>query len=165
MITLEDYKSYAEINSPNSDTKLTALVEYVNNFVSKYCGTKFSPTIVLGEKHEVFGNLIVLKNAPIISVEGILLDGRELPIDYVELEEGIVTLVRPLNGLRASVDYTYGHESIPGALKIACFELITYFNKREFNKSKSLAGENITYLDPSVIPPHVRAAFDLYRVV
>lgn len=166
MITLEGYKSYAEINSPNSDAKLTLLVDYVNEFVAKYCGTSFSPTAVTGERHVLGGSEIILTNAPILSVDTVVdSGGSELAITYTENDIGAITLEKAYVGTPVFVSYTYGYAEIPSPLKISCYELITYFNKREFNKSKSLAGENITYLDPNVIPAHIRAAFDLYRVV
>lgn len=165
MITLEGYKAYAEINSPNSDNKLTSLVAYANDFIEKYCGTKFEPTTVVNEKYTVYGSDVVLKNAPLISVEALTSLGLVDLAHDVEVEESILVLDESLLGEKVLASYTYGYPEMPSAVELAGFELITYFSKREFNKSKSLGGENITYLDPAVIPPHIRAPLDLYRVL
>jgi len=165
MILLEDYKNYADINSPNQDNKLTPLVAYVNDFVEKYCGTKFSLQTVTGERVLVSEGGFILPNAPVSSIENIELveDDREFEY-WPRLEEGTVE-VDFEDSIYARVDYTWGYDGLPDGLKIPCFELISYFYKREFNKSKSLGGETVTYLDPSVIPPHIRAGMDLYRFI
>jgi hypothetical protein len=165
MILLEDYKSYADINSPNQDNKLTPLVAYVNDFIQRYCGTKFETTTVTGERVLISEGGFILPNAPVQSIENIDLieDSREF--DYwLRQEEGTVE-VDFEDSVNARVDYTWGFSEVPEGLKVPCFELISYFYKREFNKSKSLGGETVTYLDPSIIPPHIRAGLDLYRYI
>lgn len=164
-ITLADYKSYSDINTPNQDEKLTPLVGYVNDFVEKYCGTKFAPQIVTGERVLISEGGFILPNAPLISIESIKVDGIEITFEYwPRLEEGTVEVDYD-GSVYARVDYTWGHQTMPDGIKIPCYELINHFHKREFNKSRSLGGETITYLDPSVIPPHIRAGLDLYRVI
>lgn len=165
MILLEDYKSYVEINSPNQDSKLTPLVAYVNDFVEKYCGTKFSPQTVTGERLLISEGGFILPNAPLISIDNIELINDDRTFEYwPRLEEGTVE-VDFEDSVYARVDYTWGFSQMPDGVKLPCYELITYFSKREFNKSRSLGGETITYLDPSVIPPHIRAGLDLYRYI
>ena len=38
IITLADYKTFANITSPNQDSQLSPLVTFVNKFVSDYIG-------------------------------------------------------------------------------------------------------------------------------
>jgi uncharacterized protein YutE (UPF0331/DUF86 family) len=42
IITLAEYKVFASISSPNQDTQLTPLVNFVNQFVSDYLGVSES---------------------------------------------------------------------------------------------------------------------------
>lgn len=165
MILLDDYKNYAEINSPNQDNKLTPLVAYVNDFVEKYCGTKFSVQNVTGERILISEGGFILPNAPLIEITNVeLIDDTRTFEYWPRLEEGTVEVDFD-DAIYARVDYSWGFTDMPEGVKLPAYELITYFAKREFNKSKSLGGETITFLDPSVIPPHIRAGLDLYRYI
>lgn len=169
VITLSEYKDYTQVKNPANDGSLDFIVTYVNEFVEKYCGTSFSPVAKTDIPLTTFNGEIIVPDAPLISVERVALvssSGTVDTTDYVvEPELGIVTLNSSFpartNNIRMS--YTFGYATVPEGLKLPAFELVTYLSKREFVKSRSTGGESVTYLDPSVIPPHVRAGLDLYR--
>lgn len=164
-ITLAGYKSYSDINTPNQDDKLTPLIAYANDFAAKYCGTKFEPTTETGVRILISEGGFILPNAPVISVENLTLNDDDRVFEYwVNLEEGTAE-VDFEESLYATLDYTWGYPSVPPSVEVALYELVTYYAKREYSKSKTLGGETITYLDPAVIPVHVRAGLDLYKVI
>lgn len=177
IITLDDYKTYAEINNPKSDDKLQMMVDYANDLVTKYCATEFSPVSIADERISSMSTEIVLPNAPVISVDEVrIMAGKSvvatlLPEDiYLEPAQGIFTIISgisiPSSALNVSVDYTYGYSTAPNAVKISTLELVTHLSKREFNKSRNLGnGETATYSETSIIPSHIRVGLDLYRVL
>lgn len=176
VITLDDYKTYAGITNPKEDDKLQVLVDYANSFVESYCNTKFELTTVTEERNTCFNNEIYLEEIPVLSVDEIrvmnkktlvgVLDGEDY---HLENNQGIVTILEtslqiPDGNFNVSVDYTYGYPDVPKPVALAALELVTYFSKREFNKSRNTGnGETAQFADPNVIPTHIRAALDLYR--
>jgi hypothetical protein len=166
VITLPEYKDYAGFKTTNSDPSLQITVDYVNDFIERFCNTKFSLQQVLNERHHVVDGLVVLKHAPVISVVEVLDTVKNTPVSgwYLENEEGIIT---DIAANRVSVSYEFGYAAAPAGLKIPAFELVTYFNKREFNKSQTIGatGESMTFTDTKTIPAHIRAGLELYRVL
>lgn len=176
VITLDDYKTYAGIASPKEDDKLQVLVDYANSFVESYCNTKFARTTITEERNTCFNGEIYLEEIPVTAVDEIRIMNKKSLIgvlsaeDYhLEPTQGIVTVLEtslqiPDIGFNVSVDYTYGYSSAPKPVILAAMELVTYFSKREFNKSRNTGnGETAQFADPNVIPTHIRAALDLYR--
>lgn len=167
VITLAEYKTYADFKTTNSDDKLQVTVDYVNDFIEKFCATKFSGQKVLDERHVIVDGFIVLKNAPVIDVFDLKVNGVSVDTSkfFIEYGEGLIE-TPDLQG-RAAVSYIYGYSSAPAGLKIPAFELVTYFNKREFNKSQTIGatGESVAFTDPKTIPAHIRAGLELYRVL
>lgn len=178
IITLTEYKQFQGINNPNNDLKLQPLVDSVNEVIVRYCQTTFGTVSSTGVRLDSFQYTILLPNCPVQSVEflGIKRNSEyteELLVDEQFLlhpEEGSIelidpTIVLPSNRRAFVVDYTYGQQ-VPYALKQAANELITYYYKREFNKSKDLGtGQSIDFTDSSVLPPQIRTILDMYRVL
>lgn len=176
VITLDDYKTYAGITNPKEDDKLQVLVDYANSFVESYCNTRFELTTVTEERNTCFNGEIYLEELPVYSVDEIRIMNKKFlvgvisPDDYhLESTQGIVTILEtslqiPGGNFNTSVDYTYGYPEVPKPVSLAALELVTYFSKREFNKSRNTGnGETAQFADPNVIPTHIRAALDLYR--
>lgn len=176
VITLDEYKTYAGIANPKEDDKFQVLVDYANSFVESYCNTRFELTTVTEERNTCFNNEIYLQEIPVTSVDEVrVLNKKELvgvlnPEDYhLETTQGILTVLDstfqiPDSNFNVSVDYTYGYPEAPKTVVLAALELVTYFSKREFNKSRNSGnGETAQFADPNVIPTHIRAALDLYR--
>jgi hypothetical protein len=176
VINLDEYKEYAGITNPKEDDKLEILVEYAGSFVEMYCNTKFSPVSISEERNYCFNSEIMLQELPVISVDEVrVMSGKTLlgvlPFEDYLLEpaQGIVTVVEPSisipdTNLNVSVDYTYGYREVPPTVKLAAMEIVTYFSKREFNKSRNIGnGETAQFADPNIIPTHIRASLDLYR--
>lgn len=177
VITLAEYKIYAGINNPSGDLKLQPLVDYVNDLVTQFCNTSFSPSVVYDERQSISSTEVILRNAPLVSVEEVrVLQGKTvlstIPQEdiYLEAGAGIIQIlsgiVLPSTPLNISIDYTYGYSEPPASVKLSAMELITHLSKREFNKSRNLGnGETATYSDPSILPSHIRTGLELYRVL
>lgn len=170
IILLEDYKSYACIKNPDKDEKLQYLIDFANTYITNFCNTSFAPTIVTGKKITcVNGEDFVIPNAPVISVEELRYLGEILdPTTYVvEPEEGIVEAIVsfPTTRFALEIDYTHGHSEVPQDLVLSALEFVTHLSKREFTKSKNIGGENVDYGDPALIPPHIRLALSMHKVL
>jgi len=171
LITLEGYKSYKDIKSPNSDAALEPIVDFVNTFVETYCNIKFSVVNVVNKKLTCYDGLEILLPTPgITSLDRISVLGEDISAaDYeVDLDIGLVEAVGrfPMGRNNIEVDYTYGYENSPADLVISAYELVSYFKKGNFSTSKTYSnGESSTSAEPTLIPPQIRLMLDLYKVL
>lgn len=173
IISLNQYKLYSGINNPNLDIQLQPIVDLVNSLIPRYCNTKFEPIVETDKLLTNNSNVIILPNTPVISIERMVVKDLELTSDqwYLDEETGIVEVIDPYvilpTGPRAiSIDYTWGTQNPPEDLVMAAKELVTYYHKREFAKTKTLSsGQSVDYTDPNIFPIHVRAILDLYKVL
>ncbi len=173
VITLNEFKNYIGVNPANTekDIKYQSLVDFVNDFIVKYCNTTFAPTILTGKIVSNTCNIIVLPHAPVISIESFQLRSTLTDVtDYLlDPEEGTIEIIDgtlPTSDYAYTIDYTYGYVDPPWALQQAAFELATYYDKREFNETRSFStGESAQFAETEVIPTHVRMVLDLYKVL
>lgn len=163
MLTLTEYKNYIGINSPNNDTQLEPLIAYVNDFVERYCNLSLEVVTVENERHIAGNGEVQLKGYPVQSITEVKVRG-EVRTDYIE-DEGLLILSKTNYWDEVFVSYSYGFTTIPDGLKIPAMELVTYFYKKDYNKTQTLGstGETITSADYLIIPAHVRAGLELYR--
>lgn len=166
MLTIEEYKQYTNIKSPNQDESITFALAYANDFIEKFCNVSLTPKS--GKVTQIAGTerSVIFIDYPVTAVTKVSTREEWAPEDY-ELQDNILKLKRNVGFWdEVEVEYTYGYAEMPSTLKMAAIELTTYMLKREFNKSQSMGvtGENVTFLDPMSVPPHIRAALELYRV-
>jgi len=175
VITLEEYKLYKGINNPNQDEKLEPLIESCNSIVSTYCGLDFSYnsdySVVLSNR----SNIILLPHAPVIEVTNLTVfsSGTVIsPSQYMlDKDAGMITVIDPTvvmprtpYGLRA--DVVHGVEATPHDIKLAAIELVTYYDKREFNKSQDIGnGQSVDFVSDAILPPQIKSVLDLHRVL
>jgi hypothetical protein len=73
----------------------------------------------------------------------------------------------PLGTKSVKLIYKGGYSSTPSDLKLACFDLITYYMKKESTPNKAIPGSasinNIAGSTPSDFPPHIKRILELYR--
>lgn len=173
VITLNEFKNYLGIPVANTekDIKHQAIVDFANDYITKYCNTTFQPTIKLGEIVSNTCNIIVLPNAPVISIESFQLRATDEDVtDYLlDPEEGTIEIIDgtlPTSDYAYTIDYTHGYVDPPWALQQAAFELVTYYDKREFNENKSFStGESAQFAKTETVPAHVRMILDMYKVL
>lgn len=170
IITLATYKSLAGINSPTKDVHHQMLVDFVNDFISKYCGTDFSFGTKTGVPVTALGNRILLPDLPISEVTKVTYNGTDLETTaYSLLDSDIGDLLIKSSYVSQTefaytVDYSYGFSTIPSAIKLAAYELVQYYDKEKHQGSKQLGnGQQVSYTSSRLLPPHIRNALDLYR--
>ncbi len=185
IITLEDYREFTGINSPNKDLQLQVLVDFVNEFIPEYCGVQFEPTLQLDkpvtkdQRHIIF-----LPDYPISGIDKLAYrdpDNVETLMDLanciVDLEGGEIFLglvpaitadpsTFPMTDRQYAyrVTYTYGHATTPSSIYLAALEMVKHYDKEKYMGSKNLGnGQQVSYSDKRYIPPHIRMALDVCR--
>lgn len=183
LITREEYKAYVGISSPNQDAEIDLLVPKVSQFIKTYCRTSFVDNVDEPKLEQFTGTGYqdyYLKDGPvlqILSVEASTDYGQT----YTELTEfsdwafdpdlgSVVNLKEGWSGRpsRYQVSYLCGYETVPEDLKLAAFDLITYYRRNDSSvhnsKNSSSGNVQIEYLMSSSLPAHIRRVLDLYVV-
>lgn len=180
LITLDEYKAYKGLTSPTQDAVIEILITSVSKLVKKYCECSFVD-YVQNEKIEYFNGgteFLILKETPIIEILSV-----EYSTDYgnttVELEEDVdwtlhegyvyATLStgfkKQLKGY--TVTYLAGYEELPEDLKLACFDLVTYYLQNDSavhsTKAPGTNSVQIEYISTTSLPAHIRRVLDLYK--
>ena len=181
LVTLEEYKTYVGISSPNQDDSIQSIIPKVSQLVKTYCRRTFLDWVD-ETKTEVFsgGDYLVLEEFPVLSVGGV-----EYSSDYgktytslTEYDDWVLDVenqyIKPLNpfntftrGINAyRVSYTAGYETLPGDLKLAVLDLITYYLKNDSAVHSAKApGTNtvqIEYISTTNLPAHIKRVLDFY---
>ena len=182
LITRSEYKAYSGINSNNFDSAIDSLIPKVSEFVKSYCRRTFVDYYNT-PKSEIFngGDILYLKEPPvqrILAVEyspnyGLdyvdLIEGTDWVYDSVQ--DGIVPIKtsefsRSLNGYK--VTYFGGYTTAPEDLKLALFDLVTYYRKNDSAiHSQKTPGSNsiqIEYAGVTSLPGNIRRVLDVYML-
>ena len=188
LVTLAEYKEAEGISSPKEDLRLATLVPAVSQLVKTYCGNSLIDHYSTN-KVETFSidwdtYLVQLTESPvnaIISVQkrdSVTESYSTVPTTdyYLDTATDSVLYVTgstyknwPRGAGAVKVTYTAGYASTPKDLKLAVFDLITYYLKDEHKERRTLAGATIqnqgsTSLRDSVaFPDHIKRVLDLYK--
>lgn len=191
LVTLEEYKDAEGISNPKEDLRINALLPSVSQLVKTYCGNSIIDYYSTN-KTETFNidwntHIIQLTESPvntIVSVE----ERPSYQEDYVTLttanydyyfDAATDSILRTnssggYNSWRkgvaaARVVYTAGYAATPEDLKLAVFDLITYYLKDEYKERRTLGGASIqnqtstTQRDNVAFPDHIKRVLDLYK--
>ena len=193
LVTRAQYKEYKGIEHFKDDGKIDSLLSPIRTLVNTYCGTSFIDhyssnkveifDITDGQTTELF-----LTESPLVSVssvkerEGItssyvtLVNNTDYYIDSEHDRlyriDGDVSSKSWAQGF-ASIEVTYraGYSATPQDLRLAIYDLITYYLKEEYKGRKSLAGatlqnETSTSIREDIgFPDHIKRILDMYRIV
>jgi hypothetical protein len=183
LLTTAEYKAYIGINSINQDAAINSIIPKVSQYVKTYCRRTFVDH-VSDPLTKVFksGALdFVLEESPliaVISVEfsddyGYSYSGLNEFTDYVvDHEKNTVELInayyQEINKVNAfKITYTGGFITIPEDLKIAIFDLVTYYLRHEnaLHTQKNVGANSvqIEYITNTGLPSHIRRILDLYK--
>ena len=193
LITTADYKDYKGIDHFKDDDKINSLVPSVSQLVKTYCGTSFVDYFSSGmtEKFDIMDTgtqELFLTESPLVTVtsvkerEGIARAYTTLTNNtdyYVDAEhdriyriDGDKSVKSWATGFSAvEVIYTAGYSSTPQDLRLAIYDLITYYLKEEYKGRKSLAGaslqnETATSITGDIgFPDHIKRILDMHRIV
>ena len=188
LVTLAEYKEAEGISSPKEDLRLATLVPAVSQLVKTYCANSIID-FYSTNKVETFSidwdtYLVQLTESPvnaIVSVQkrdSVTESYSTVPTTdyYLDTATDSVLYVTgstyknwPRGAGAVKVTYTAGYASTPKDLKLAVFDLITYYLKDEHKERRTLGGASIqnqgsTSLRDSVaFPDHIKRVLDLYK--
>ena len=191
LVTLEEYKDAENINTTKDDTRLSALIVSVSQLVKTYCANSIID-FYSTNKTETFNidwnsHIVQLTESPIVEVS--LVQERD---SYQEsyttltttaheyfLDEKTDSIIRtnsgntyknwPRGAGAVRVVYKAGYASTPADLKLAIFDLITYYHKDEHKQRQTIAGASIqnqtstSQRNNVAFPDHIKRVLDLYK--
>ena len=193
LCTKSDYKAYKKIEHAKDDSQIDVLVTSISELVKTYCGSTLID-YYSSNKTETFDIFdagtaeVFLTESPLVSVSSV--QERDSITDsyttltantdyYVDTEhdrifriDGDVSSKAWSRGF-ASVQIVYraGYSTTPQDLRLAIYDLITYYLKEEYKGRKSMAGatlqnETSTSIREDIgFPDHIKRVLDMYRVV
>jgi hypothetical protein len=182
LITLQEYKSFAGITSTTQDTTIKAIIPKVSDLVKSLCRRTFVD-YVNDSKTEVFkgGYALNLSEYPVLTVDSVEYSA-DFGANYISLteytdwaldveEECIVPTAslgvfpKGVNAYR--VTYTAGYTTLPTDLKLAIFDLVSYYLKNDaaVHNSRSPSGNTvqIQYIMSTALPSNIQRVLDLYK--
>lgn len=188
LVTLAEYKESEGIASPKEDLRLATIVPAVSQLVKTYCGNSLIDYYSTN-KVETFSidwdtHIAQLTESPvntIVSVQkrdSVSESYSTVPTTDYYLDKATDSVLYvtgstyknwPKGAGSIKITYTAGYSACPADLKLAVFDLITYYLKDEHKERRTLAGASIqnagsTSLRDSVaFPDHIKRVLDLYK--
>ena len=191
LITLIEYKEAEGMQSSKDDLQINALITSVSQLVKTYCGNSLID-FYSSDKTETFSienstHAVQLTESPVVSVTTVKeRDGYSSP--YTTLTTGAYeyyldvstdSVIRTnssgrkvhwKNGVGAvQIVYKAGYASTPEDLKLAVFDLVTYYLKDEHKLRQTIAGASIqnqastSQRNNVAFPDHIKRVLDLYK--
>jgi len=180
LVTKAEYKAYAGINTTTEDTLIDILVVKVSALVKTFCRRSFVDYVNDAKSEYFDGGLktLVPDEYPILSVSSL-----EYSADYGNSYTSLVeytdyVLKRSDNTISAIAEefplsingykltYTAGYETLPEDLKLAIFDLISYYLKNDMavhsNKAPGTNTVQIEYVTNTNLPSHIKRVLDQY---
>ena len=191
IVTLSDYKDAEGIGSPKDDLRISRIIPSVSELVKTYCANTFVD-FVSSDKTEEFDiywdtYAVQLTESPVISITSVQ-ERSGYDQSYATLTTGAYefyldkrtdSVIRTNeSGTRLNwkhgvgsvkVVYRAGYSSTPEDLKLAVFDLVTYYLKDEHKERRTLGGASIqnqsstTQRDNVAFPDHIKRVLDLYK--
>ena len=191
LVTLAQYKEAEGISTPKEDLRLNSIIPSVSQLVKTYCGNTFVD-FYSSNKTETFNidwdtYSVQLTESPvnaIVSVEeresysasyNTLTTGSyeyflDTSTDSIFRTTGTGRYQNWQKGVAAvRVVYTAGYSAVPEDLKLAVFDLVTYYLKDEHKERRTLAGATVQNQASSsqrnnvAFPDHIKRVLDLYK--
>ena len=191
LVTISDYKDAEGITGPKEDLRISRIIPSVSELVKTYCGNSFVD-FYGSDKTEDFDiywdtYAVQLTESPVVSITSV---GERSGYDqsYTTLTTGAYeyyldartdsvirtnesgTRLNWKHGVGAvRVAYRAGYTETPSDLKLAIFDLVTYYLKDEHKERRTLGGASIqnqsstTQRDNVAFPDHIKRVLDLYK--
>ena len=191
LVTLTEYKEAEGIANPKEDLRLQTLIPSISQLVKTYCGNSiidfYSSNKI--EDFDIYWETfaVQLTESPIVDVVSVqergsydeayttlttgaheyYLDTRTDSIIRTNNSGGRLNWKHGVGAVR--VTYKAGYASTPEDLKLAVFDLITYYLRDEHKERRTLGGASIQN-QPSTsqrnnvaFPDHIKRVLDLYK--
>jgi len=194
LITVQEYKNAEGLASQKDDTRLDIIVPQVSDLAKKYCGTSFID-YYSSDKTETFSvsdnftSTMIVSESPLVSVtsvkerstyeasyETLSTSDYEYYVDIAS--DAIVRTTKsgtkkafPQGVGSVQIAYRAGYSATPSDLKLALFDLVTYYLKDEHKERRTIAGATLQnqgtsgVRDNTDFPDHIKRVLDLYRVI
>ena len=194
LITVQEYKNAEGLASQKDDQRLDIIVPQVSDLAKKYCGTSFVDYYSSDKTEEIsvsdiFTSTIIVSESPLVSVtsvkerasyeaayETLAISDYEYYVDTAA--DAIVRTTKsgtkrsfPRGMGSVQIAYRAGYSATPKDLKLALFDLVTYYLKDEHKERRSIAGASLQnqgtsgMRDNTDFPDHIKRVLDLYRVI
>lgn len=192
LITLEQYKIHKGIKNPEKDDVIQNLITSISQLVKTYCATAFVDyyvtPIVETITIEFPTTAISLTEGPVVGIVSVE-ERANYSSAYTTLTEGAFNFYLdrssdmlhrtnssgwqnwPVGPGAVRVEYTAGYAEIPADLKLAVFDLVSYYLYEEYKERRQLAGASITNQNSSTqwrnvdFPDHIKRVLDLYKQI
>jgi hypothetical protein len=133
LVTLEEVKSFLNVQTDNDDARLTELIAFASRVIADICDRVFALEKV-SETTVLYGSAeggLLLNRYPVVEIESITNGDNIVTEDTYTLDAGGGVLHGPLIG-KNTIVYSGGYElpeNAPGPLSMACIDLIrqTYY--------------------------------------
>lgn len=188
LVTLEEYKTFAQISSSQQDDRITQLIPMVSFFVKNYCNRSFVDyySVNKTEYYGQGGQYFFTDEQPIQEIVSVKIKttptqtfgtaGTALTavadVDYTwDMGDDMIVSCSeegfPAIPNAVQIIYKGGYPDIPEDLKLGVLDLITYYLKGESSPRKSLNSNQISveYVTSADLPHHIKRVFDLYRII
>tara|TARA_S200002703_G_scaffold156605_1_gene162615 strand:+ start:859 stop:1449 length:591 start_codon:yes stop_codon:yes gene_type:complete len=191
LTTLNDYKAAEGIQSPKDDARLNFLIPSVSELVKTYCANSFVDYYSTNKVDTINvdwdTHIVQLTESPvntIVSVE----ERETYDSSYTTLtttsheyylDSATDSVIRTTGGTTykhwargpgaVRIIYTAGYSTLPSDLRLAVFDLITYYLKDEHKERRTIAGASIQNQASSsqrnnvAFPDHIKRVLDLYK--
>ena len=190
LVTLVEYKAAEGINTPKNDEQLNKIIPSVSQLVKTYCGNSFVDYYSTNKVDTInvdwATHIVQLTESPvntIVSVE----ERNSYSANYETLtttdyeyylDSATDSIIRTTGGNykhwargpgAVRVTYTAGYANVPADLRLAVFDLVTYYLKDEHKERRSIAGASIQNQASSsqrnnvAFPDHIKRVLDLYK--
>lgn len=168
--TVKAYLGLGNTSNPAQDALLAELVKRASAAVESFCQRSF----MLGPRTEWRdgngGQVMLLRDTPVVSVEAVIMDDQSIPVESVRLTGRCIRLREHAFRTGVSnvrIDYTAGFDALPADVEQAVIETVALnFRRRDHLDvaSKALAGETVSYLIDE-LTPSARRILSNYRVI
>ena len=191
LVTLAQYKEAEGISSSKDDLRFNTIIPSVSELVKTYCGVSFVD-FYSSNKTETFTidwdtYVVQLTESPVNSIVSVqereTYGGSYTTLTTSDseyyLESSTDSILRTNDSGRyqnwpkgvgaVKVVYTGGYSEVPADLKLAVFDLITYYYKDEHKQRQSIAGASLQNQGSSSqrmnvgFPDHIKRVLDLYK--
>ena len=191
LVTLTDYKDAEGISNPKEDLRISRIIPSVSQLVKTYCGNSivdfYSSNKV--EDFDIYWETfaVQLTESPIVDVVSVqergsydeayatltttaheyYVDTRTDSIIRTNSSGGRINWKHGVGSVR--VTYKAGYAETPQDLRLAIFDLITYYLRDEHKERRTLGGATIqnqsssTQRDNVAFPDHIKRVLDLYK--
>lgn len=181
IITLEEFKAYAGISSPNKDDQINPLLVPATEMVQNYLKIDFtSLDLDTPAVKRVTEKFLTTENQPeylldtydteVVSVVLEGLQGRQAPeltADdwFADTRIGKITLLfNPSDTYFCVVEYDTT-KSPTELVKLAACMLVDYWLQKDFNSAVAASGQSVTYTPVRVLPKHIENILNTYRTL